>query len=155
MTEDVTLDGDQLIATRWLDAPPEVVWQLFTTPEHLAAFWGGEHAAVAPDSVVVDLQVGGWFELETVGTDGRTHRLRFRYDVIQPPALLVLLEPVTGLVTQIHLQPTSGGTTVLVHQRRLPPQLQTEQARAGLAGILRRLDVVLHGLSDRTERPTR
>jgi len=34
------LDGDQLIATRRLAAPVDLVWRAFTTPGHLAAFWG-------------------------------------------------------------------------------------------------------------------
>lgn len=149
MSADVRLDGDQLIASRHLDADPDLVWTIFTTPAHLAAFWGGDHATVAPGSVVVDLRVGGVFELETGGPDGSTHRLSFRYEVIEPPTRLVLAEPRTGLTTEIRLQPNAGGTTVVIHQRRLPPELQTEQARIGLAGILRRLDVVARELTDR------
>lgn len=67
MTADSLLDGDQLIASRRLDAPPALVWEMFTRPEHVAAFWGGEHAEVAPDSVLIDLRVGGTFELTTLG----------------------------------------------------------------------------------------
>jgi len=143
MTGRVTLDGDQLIATRHLDAEPALVWEVFTSPAHLAAFWGGDHATVPPESVAVDLRVGGVFELETVGADGSRHPLRFRYEVVEAPTRLVLVEPRTGLLTEIRLRPTGDGTTVVVHQRRLPPELQTEQARAGLAGILDRLELVV------------
>lgn len=148
MTADSLLDGDQLIASRHLDAPPALVWELFTRPEHVAAFWGGEHAGVAPDSVLIDLRVGGAFELTTVGVGGNSHPLRFRYEAIEPPARLVLAEPRTGLTTEISLRPSGGGTTVVIHQRRLPPELRTEQARTGLAGILRRLGVVAEALTD-------
>jgi len=55
---------------------------------------------------------------------------------------LVLTEPRTGITTEIRLQPTGSGTTVVIHQRRLPPELQTERARIGLSGILERLDAV-------------
>jgi uncharacterized protein YndB with AHSA1/START domain len=162
MTASVDLDGDQLIATRHLDAEPALVWEAFTTPEHLAAFWGGHHATVPPDSVVVDLRVGGMFELETQGADGSRHPLRFRYEVIDAPTRLVLTEQRTGITTEIRLQPSGGagaggggGTTVVVHQRRLPPELQTEQARTGLAGILERLDAVARELTrDRWRRDT-
>jgi uncharacterized protein YndB with AHSA1/START domain len=155
MTASVDLDGDQLIATRYLDAEPALVWEVFTTPEHLAAFWGGHHAAVPPDSVVVDLRVGGTFELETHGADGARRPLRFRYEVIDAPTRLVLTEPRTGITTQIRLQPSGSGTTVMVHQRRLPPELQTDQARTGLGGILERLDVVVRELtSDQRRRDT-
>jgi uncharacterized protein YndB with AHSA1/START domain len=155
MTASVDLDGDQLIATRHLDAEPALVWEAFTAPEHLAAFWGGHHATVPPDSVVVDLRVGGTFELETQGADGNGHPLRFRYEIIDAPTRLVLAEPRTGITTEIRLQPSGSGTTVVVHQRRLPPELQTEQARTGLSGILERLDAVVRELaSDRWRRGT-
>lgn len=150
MTARVTLDGDQLIASRHLDAEPGLVWEVLTTPEHLAAFWGGRHATIRRHSVTVDLRVGGTFRLETLGTDGCSYPLRFRYEVVDPPRRLVFAEPHTGLMTEIRLQPTGTGTTVAIHQRRLPPDLQTEQARTGLAGILERLDVVVAALtSDR------
>jgi len=152
MTDGVTLAGDELIATRHLGADPTLVWTIFTTPEHLAAFWGGHHATVAADSVSVDLRVGGRFELETRGADGSVHPLRFRYDVIEAPTRLVLTESTMGITTEIRLQPDERGTTVVVHQRRLPPELQTEQARTGLGGILERLDELVRvlTLNDRT-----
>ena len=53
-----------------------------------------------------------------------------------------------------HLRPTGAGTTVIVHQRRLPPELQTEQARTGLAAILDRLAAVADDLSDTRRRAT-
>ncbi len=154
MTSDATLHGDQLIATRFLDADPALVWAVFTTPEHLAAFWGGDHATVAPESVAVDLRVGGTFALETRGADGSGYVLSFRYEAIEPPTRLVLAEPRTGLTTDIRFEPSGRGTTVVVHQRRLPPELRTEQARTGLAGILSRLDVVVRELAGKTRETT-
>jgi uncharacterized protein YndB with AHSA1/START domain len=147
---DVSLDGDQLIAVRYLDAAPALVWEAFTTPEHLAAFWGGHHATVPLASVVVDLRVGGTFELETEDADGRRHPLRFRYEVIEALTRIVLSESRTGITTEIRLQPTGRGTTVVVHQWRLPPELQTERARTGLAGILERIGGVVRELTNAT-----
>jgi uncharacterized protein YndB with AHSA1/START domain len=155
MTTRVVLDGDQLIATRYLDAEPALVWEVFTTPGHLAAFWGGEHAIVPPDSVAVDLRVGGTFELETRGADGSSHPLCFRYEIVDAPTRLALAEARTGITTEIRLQPNGRGTTVVIHQRRLPPDLQTERARTGLVGILERLDAVVGQLtSDQRRRTT-
>jgi uncharacterized protein YndB with AHSA1/START domain len=143
VTSTARLDGNQLIATRYVDAEPALVWEAFTTPQHLAAFWGGNHATVAPGSVAIDLRVGGTFEIETLGADGSSHPLRFQYEIIDAPTRLVLSEPRTGMTTDIRLEPSSGGTNVVVHQRRVPPELQTEAARTGLAGILERLDHIL------------
>jgi uncharacterized protein YndB with AHSA1/START domain len=149
MTAEVHLDGDQLIATRHLDAVPALVWEAFTTPAHLAAFWGGHHATVAADSVTVDLRIGGTFDVETRGVDGSGRRLSFTYEVIEPPTRLVLAEPRTGLRTEIRLAPERNGTTVTVHQRRLPPELRTEQARLGLSGVLDQLDALIAELTRR------
>jgi uncharacterized protein YndB with AHSA1/START domain len=140
------LTGDELIATRPLEAPIDVVWRALTTPGDLAAFWGGDHATVPPGSVAVDLRVGGSFELETrpVGSHSPGRRLSFRYDVVDPPDL-VLTEPLTGIVTTIRLSADGDRTTITVRQRRLPPELRTDQARGGLAGILDALDDLLTG----------
>jgi uncharacterized protein YndB with AHSA1/START domain len=139
----VRSDGDQLIASRHLAAGLARVWEALTAPEHLAAFWGGHHATVDADSVVVDLRVGGAFVLHTVGPDGGTHHLRFVYEVVEPPTRLVLTEPLTGITTTVGLEQTGDGTTITVHQRRVPPELRTAQARSGLAGVLDRLAAVL------------
>lgn len=133
------MSPDELIAIRHLAADIGAVWAAFTTPAHLAAFWGGDHATVPPETVTVDLRVGGSFELDTGG--GR--RLSFRYELIDEPRRLVLAEPRTGIVTDIRLDPHDGGTTITVHQRRLPPELRTEQARAGLSGILDHLQALV------------
>jgi uncharacterized protein YndB with AHSA1/START domain len=147
MTARVALHGDQLIATRYLEANSRLVWKAFTDPEHLAQFWGGDHATILPGSVSVDLRVGGAFALETLGSDGCSYPLRFRYEEVEPLTRLVLSEPLTGLMTEIRLEPTGTGTTVTIHQRRLPLDLRTEKARTGLAGILDRLDAVIEEIN--------
>ncbi|HEY8545939.1 MAG TPA: hypothetical protein VIL36_12860 [Acidimicrobiales bacterium] len=43
-----------------------------------------------------------------------------------------------GITTEVRREPSGTGTTVVVHQRRLPPELRTDHARTGLAGILDR-----------------
>jgi uncharacterized protein YndB with AHSA1/START domain len=138
------LDGDELIARRHLPAGPERVWAAFTTPASIAAFWGGSHATVAPESVTVDPRPGGEFALETRAPNGATRWLRFVYVSLTAPRELVFDEPVTGLRTTVTLRPAAGGTDLTVHQRRLPPELRTTQAANGLASILDALAVHLH-----------
>ncbi|WP_306204990.1 SRPBCC family protein [Actinoplanes sp. RD1] len=141
---------DQLIATRRLDADIALVWRVLTTPEHLAAFWGGDHATVPAASVTLDLRVGGHFALNTVGLDGTPgRRLTFRYEVVDEPRLLVLGEPESGIRTEIRLEPVPGGTTITIHQRHVPPELRTSRARRGLAGMLTKLHHVTTELRGR------
>ncbi|MEU6021797.1 SRPBCC domain-containing protein [Micromonospora sp. NPDC047134] len=136
MTASAQRRGDELIARRRLPAEPERVWAALTSPASVAAFWGGSHATVPPDSVTVDLRPGGEFALDTRAPDGASRRLRFVYVSVAAPHELVFDEPVTGLRTTISLRPADGGTDLTVHQRRLPPELQTDQATDGLASIL-------------------
>jgi uncharacterized protein YndB with AHSA1/START domain len=136
---------DHLIAARLLKARPDLVWRALTTPELLSRFWGGHHATV-PDSVTVDLRVGGGFALDTAGPHGG-RRLRFTYLEIDEPRRLAFSEPATGIVTHIDLVPQGDRTFLTVHQRRVPPELTGEDARRGLAGILDRLDGLVAGLS--------
>ncbi|MFE9203453.1 SRPBCC domain-containing protein [Micromonospora sp. NPDC007230] len=130
------LHGDELIAQRHLQAEPERVWAAFTSPASIAAFWGGSHATVPPESVSVDLRPGGEFALDTRAPDGRTRRLRFVYVSVTAPRELVFDESVTGLRTTVTVQPAGDGTDLTVHQRRLPPELRTAHAVDGLASIL-------------------
>lgn len=136
MTATVQLDGDELIASRTIAATLGDTWDAFTKPEHLACFWGGDHATVVPGSVTVDLRPGGSFELDTEAPDGRTTKLRFVYNEIHAPALLVFTEHAQGIVTTMQLNASPAGTAVTVHQRRLPPELRTPQAASGLRAIL-------------------
>lgn len=136
MTASAELRGDELIAERHLPAPPERVWAAFTSPASIAAFWGGSHATVPPESVTVDLRPGGGFALDTRAPDGATRRLRFVYVSIAAPHELVFDEPVTGLRTTVTVRPAGDGTDLTVHQRRLPPELRTAQAADGLVSIL-------------------
>lgn len=130
------LRGDELIARRRLPATAERVWAAFTAPASVAAFWGGSHATVPPESVSVDLRPGGEFALDTRAPDGATRRLRFVYVSIAAPRELVFDEPVTGLRTTVSIDPADDGTELTVHQRRLPPELRTSKAADGLTSIL-------------------
>jgi uncharacterized protein YndB with AHSA1/START domain len=131
--------GDELIARRYLPAEPERVWAAFTSAASIAAFWGGSHATVPPESVTVDLRPGGEFALVTRAPSGASRRLRFVYVSITAPHQLVFDEPATGIRTTVTVHPAGDGTNLTVHQRRLPPELQTTQAVDGLAAILEAL----------------
>jgi uncharacterized protein YndB with AHSA1/START domain len=129
-----------LTASRRVGASAERLWRAFTTPEGVAAFWGGRHATVPVDSVVLDVRPGGRFELVTVAPDGRRHPLAFVYDEVDEPRRLVFTEPAVGIVTTVGLTADDGGTVVTIHQRQVPDELRGPEAERGLAGILHRLE---------------
>jgi uncharacterized protein YndB with AHSA1/START domain/ketosteroid isomerase-like protein len=131
-----TRPDDELIAHRHLPATPRRVWTALTTPTGIAAFWGGAHATVPTESVTLDPRPGGELTLDTRAPDGTTHRLRFVYITLTAPRELVFDEPHTGIRTTITIDATDNGSELTVHQRHLPPELQTTQATDGLTAIL-------------------
>jgi len=50
-------DGQNLVIERTLDAPPELIWKMWTEPEHFAAWYGPGGAAIPV--VSMDVRVGG------------------------------------------------------------------------------------------------
>lgn len=66
--------------------------------------------------------------------------------IAEPPARCPVGEQVAGESVRV-LEPNGNGTTVTVHQRRLPAELQTERARLGLSGILDQLDALIAELT--------
>src|SRR3954454_10113372 len=66
---DATAD-QQVLITRIFDAPRERVFQAWTDPAQVAAWYGPEHMDAAPERVNIDLRVGGRWELTMVPRDG-------------------------------------------------------------------------------------
>ena len=79
-------DKPQIITTRLIAAPRELVWKVLTTPEHLQHFWG-------PDGFTntyrqFDLRVGGQALFTMHGPDGTDYPNRFKFLTVEPPRLL-------------------------------------------------------------------
>ena len=79
-------DKPQIITTRLIAAPRELVWKALTTPEHLQHFWG-------PDGFTntykqFDLRVGGQALFTMHGPDGTDYPNRFKFLAVEPPHLL-------------------------------------------------------------------
>ena len=78
--------GHELVVARTIDAPPALVFELWTKPEHLAAWWG-------PDGYTLpfcqlDLRVGGAFCFGMAGPDGDERWIRGVFREIARPAQL-------------------------------------------------------------------
>jgi len=63
----------ELIFTRLLDAPLRMVWEVWTSPAHIALWWG-------PDGFTntirtMDIKPGGKWELTMHGPDGRDYEI--------------------------------------------------------------------------------
>ncbi len=79
-------DKPQIITTRVLNAPRELVWKVLTSPEHIKHFWG-------PDGFTntisqMDVKVGGQWLFTMHGPDGTDYPNRVIYHTVKAPSYL-------------------------------------------------------------------
>ncbi|HVN01100.1 MAG TPA: SRPBCC domain-containing protein [Caulobacteraceae bacterium] len=72
---------------RRLDAPRELVFEVFTTAEHLGRWWGP--AGFSVTTYAFEFRAGGVWRFVMHGPDGRDYQNRIVFDVIEPPARIV------------------------------------------------------------------
>ncbi|MFF3395279.1 SRPBCC domain-containing protein [Streptomyces sp. NPDC002669] len=109
--------------TRVLDAPRERVFEAWTTPEHFAAWYGGE-AEVPLDRVAMDVRPGGSWSLVIVvpGTEMPFHGV-YR-EVAGPERLVFTLKDATapdgieGETVTATFADRGDGTTEMVFRQR-------------------------------------
>ena len=77
----------EIVIERLLDAPRELVFEVFTTADHLARWWGPTGFSVT--TYAFDFRVGGVWRFVMHGPDGRDYQNRLVFDVIDPPARLL------------------------------------------------------------------
>jgi uncharacterized protein YndB with AHSA1/START domain len=78
-----SLKNRQLEIERLLDAPVELVWEVWTNPEHLKHWWG-------PDGFTntiskMEMKVNGAFNLTMHGPDGKDYRNESIFTHIEKP----------------------------------------------------------------------
>ncbi|HKI99715.1 MAG TPA: SRPBCC domain-containing protein [bacterium] len=82
----------ELELTRVFDAPRELVFRVWTAPEHLAQWWG-PHGFSAP-VCEVDLRPGGALRIVMRGPDGSEHAMTGVFHEIEAPGRIVFTSTV-------------------------------------------------------------
>ncbi len=80
-------EARSIIIERLIAAPRELVFRAFTTPEHLANWWGPTGFSIT--TAAFDFQVGGVWRFVMHGPDGRDYQNRLVFEVIDPPSRIV------------------------------------------------------------------
>lgn len=70
----------ELLITRTLNAPIELVWEAFTNPKHVANWWGPN--GFTNTIYTMDLRPGGLWELVMHGPDGTDYKNKSIYKEI-------------------------------------------------------------------------
>ncbi|SHF19313.1 Uncharacterized conserved protein YndB, AHSA1/START domain [Seinonella peptonophila] len=82
----VKKEGLSLIVEREFDAPRELVWEAWTSPEHVAKWWG--YGGVPLYKCEIDLREGGSYRYVQKGEDGSEFPTIGKYlEVVKPERL--------------------------------------------------------------------
>jgi uncharacterized protein YndB with AHSA1/START domain len=159
-----------LVLRRRYPAPPERIWQLWTTPEGIGAWWAPDGFSTTVD--VLDLRPGGSLVYTMTAVDpdqiafmeqagmplATTSRKEFT-EVEEPTRLAYssLIDFVSGQepyehLTVVTLEPTTSGTEVTMEVEPLHDDLWTERIQAGRANELDNLALLLSPAALRGER---
>lgn len=89
LASDVATRGSEreMVVTRVLDAPRELVWEAWTNPAHIGQWWGPD--GFATTTTVMDVRPGGRFEHVMYGPDGTDYpNLTVYHEVVTPERLV-------------------------------------------------------------------
>lgn len=99
LSQATTAAERSLVIERVFDAPPELVFEAWTKPEHLTKWWGPNDFTLP--HCEVDFRVGGRYRFCMRSPDGEDHWVWGVYEEIVPPERLVFTwnrEDATGRV---------------------------------------------------------
>lgn len=120
-----------LVARQWIDAGADWLFDAWTTPAHLLAWWGpNDVMCIAAE---IDLQVGGGYRLGNQLPDGSVVWISGQFETIQRPHRLVFSwhlgteeaaqtsthESLAGERVTVRFVEQLGGTEVIVLHERI------------------------------------
>lgn len=120
-----------LSLTRILDAPRELVWQVWTDPAHVVNWWGPD--GFSNTNVSMDLRPGGFWRFVMHGPDGTDYKNLIQFTEVSRPERLVYIHRGEDETDDIHFH-----ATILFEERDGKTQLSMQMVFAS-AEELRRL----------------
>ena len=151
LNQPATLVGDrEIAATRVFDAPRELVFKVWTDPNHIGQWWGPK--GFVTTTFAMDVKPGGVWRFVMHGPDGRDYENKITYvEVVEPEKLVYKhggdkeVEPVNFQVTTT-FERFEGTKTKLTMRMVFPSAaardhvVKTYGAVEGLTQTLQRLD---------------
>jgi uncharacterized protein YndB with AHSA1/START domain len=112
---EIPQDEPVVIFRRVIKAPPELVFRMYTEPEHLRRWFGPRHLELVVCEI--DLRVGGRYRLVHRAPDGQEFAFHGEYRMIEPPHRLVKSfvyegTPDNEAVDTFTFAPVAGGTLI-------------------------------------------
>jgi uncharacterized protein YndB with AHSA1/START domain len=132
-----------LTLKRQLGASPEKVFEAWTRPEALKAWFGPEE--IEEVSAETDLEVGGRYRIVMRARDGETHRVGGVYREIVPGRRLKFTwawesTPERESLVTIELAPKNGGTLLTLTHEQFFDEAARDRHEFGWTGALNNLE---------------
>ena len=137
-TAKVTLPADdQILITREFDAPSELVFKAWTTPELVKRWWSGQRGAVT--SAEIDLRVGGMWRYVMEASAGFEVAFHGEYLEIVPNERIVTTEVFEGMpdaqaVDTITFAEVDGRTTLTMLVQHTSKEDRDGHINSGMEG---------------------
>lgn len=122
-------DEPLIVLRKLVKAPPELVFRLYTEPEHLRRWWGPRHLELVIDQL--DVRVGGRYRFVHRAPDGQEFAFSGTYLEIDPPHRLVKTfvyegKPDDQAVDRYTFEPV--GPDTLIRLRKVHPSIASRDA---------------------------
>lgn len=142
------VQDDELLIERTFDAPRELVYRVWTKPEHLMRWWGPKNFTV--QLYDQDFQVGGAYRSVIRSPDGKGHAMAGTYREIVPNARIVMTFrwedgafDVDNIVTVTFEDAPGGRTKFRFHQTPFKTVEARDSHIGGWSGLLDKLAIYL------------
>jgi len=138
------VSDQSLTIQKELPAPPETVFEAWTTPEHMAQWFSPMTTASVPK---LELREGGEYQIDMHGEDHDFVHVG-KYLKIDRPNELVFTWVSDGTqqvetVVTLRLEPRGNGTLLTLIHDKMPSAEATENHRMGWTAIANKLEEVL------------
>ena len=128
----------EIVVSRLIEAPPDLVFEAWTDPRHVAKWWGPRGFTTTTHEM--DVRPGGDWRLTMHGPDGRDYYNHIVFDeVVRPERLVYRHVPETG-TEPVSFQTTvtfvAQGSATLLSMRMLFPSAKARDYVAEKYGAL-------------------
>jgi uncharacterized protein YndB with AHSA1/START domain len=143
----------EIIITRTLNAPIDLVWEVWTKPEHLANWWGPNGFTNTISKM--EVTPGGEWELVMHGPDGTDYKNKSTFkEVIRHKKIVYEHISAPRFVSTINFEEQGDQTAISWHMlfetaEQFIQVVKTFKADEGLKQNIEKLEVYLTGLKNK------
>ena len=158
MTPDTALSDRELMISRIIEGPREVVFDAFTNVWHLSQWWGPD--GFTTTTRTFDFSEGGVWEFTMHGPDGTDYPNWIQWIEIRPPELIVLdhgeaPDDPEQFSSTFFLEESTDGTRVTLRSEFKTKELRDRAVKeyGAIEGANQTLDSLATYVAGRSERP--